>query len=96
MEKQQKLVWIIGASSGIGASLAQLYTRSGWRVVVSARSEENLEELARGEVDMAVVPLDVTDDAQFANVLERFRREGQLPDLTVFCSGIYHPGGINA
>ncbi|QUS55074.1 SDR family NAD(P)-dependent oxidoreductase [Pseudovibrio brasiliensis] len=95
MAEHQKLVWIIGASSGIGASLAQLYAQSGWRVAVSARNEQKLKELAQDAIQFDVVPLDVTDSGQVAAVIQQFHDAGKLPDLTVYCSGLYYPGGID-
>src|SRR3954453_18621029 len=37
---------ITGASSGIGAATARHAAAAGWKVVVSARSEDKLEQLA--------------------------------------------------
>jgi NAD(P)-dependent dehydrogenase (short-subunit alcohol dehydrogenase family) len=58
-------VWIVGASYGIGAALAQRLARDGLRVVASARSAEKLDELAAQESAGRIVPwpLDVTDHA---------------------------------
>ena len=60
-----KVVWITGASSGIGAQLAKDYTASGAQVIISARRAANLEAVARdcallGHAPL-IVPLDVTD-----------------------------------
>ena len=41
-----KVVWITGASSGIGEALTRVMAREGWRVYISARRAELLEELA--------------------------------------------------
>lgn len=41
-----KVIWITGASSGIGASLAEELTAGGAQVVVSARRVSNLEDVA--------------------------------------------------
>ncbi len=94
MSEQGKLVWIIGASSGIGESLVPLYADAGWRVVVSARNEHKLQALAQDNENIESVPVDVTDGTQVSNAIERFQERNELPDLTVFCSGIYYPGGI--
>ncbi|MGH6623698.1 MAG: SDR family NAD(P)-dependent oxidoreductase, partial [Burkholderiaceae bacterium] len=39
-------VWIVGASSGIGASLARRLINEGARVALSARSRDRLQEIA--------------------------------------------------
>jgi NADP-dependent 3-hydroxy acid dehydrogenase YdfG len=55
---------ITGASSGIGAATARLARQEGWRVVLAARSQERLEQLAEelGGPEMALpVRCDVTD-----------------------------------
>ncbi|MCL4111438.1 UNVERIFIED_CONTAM: hypothetical protein GTU68_020712 [Idotea baltica] len=41
-----KVVWITGASSGIGAALAREYHSKGASVILSARRKEKLEELS--------------------------------------------------
>jgi NADP-dependent 3-hydroxy acid dehydrogenase YdfG len=77
-----KVVWITGASSGIGASLAKDLCRKGARVVLSARRLDKLNEVASSCAGSAyepfVLPLDVTDlDAQknaFDTVLKKFGR----------------------
>ena len=60
----KRVVWITGASSGIGEGLAKEYSRRGAFVVLSARRERELERV-RTELpdpDSALcVPYDVTD-----------------------------------
>lgn len=52
-------VWITGASSGIGAALADELVGRGARVAISARRLDRLEQVSQGR--MVVMPLDVTD-----------------------------------
>jgi short-subunit dehydrogenase len=54
-------IWITGASSGIGAALARELADRGARVAISARSADQLAEVAGDR--MTVVPVDVTDRA---------------------------------
>ena len=64
MSFQGKVVWITGASSGIGEALAVAWSREGARVILSARSEAELERVRAlcDEPSRHVVrPLDVTD-----------------------------------
>ncbi len=72
---------ITGASSGIGAETARHAAREGYRLVLAARSEDRIAELAGelgGEVRALAVPCDVTEwDDQRALVdraLEAFGR----------------------
>lgn len=55
-----KRVWIIGASSGIGAALAQSLLQAGASVAVSARRERELETVIKGHANAAAVVLDVS------------------------------------
>ena len=41
-----KTVWITGASSGIGRACAEVYAKRGYRVILSSRRKEALENVA--------------------------------------------------
>ena len=61
---RKKVVWITGASSGIGEALAKEYSRRGAYVVLSARREHELERVRSELPDphaALCVPYDVTD-----------------------------------
>jgi short-subunit dehydrogenase len=47
MSFQNKVVWITGASSGIGEALAYAFAREGARLVISARRTEELQRVAQ-------------------------------------------------
>jgi len=42
-----KVIWITGASTGIGKALAIKFSKNGWRVAISARRLELLEEISK-------------------------------------------------
>lgn len=73
----RKVVVITGASSGIGAATAELLAHEGMSVVLTARREEKLKEVATACGDAAlVVPADLTHRAHVKQVvhaaLDRF------------------------
>lgn len=57
-------MWIIGASSGIGAEVAKEMARRGAHVAITARRRERLEEVAAGA--MTIVPADASDATAIA------------------------------
>ena len=62
---ENKVVWITGASSGIGEALAVAFAAQGARLVLSARREEELnrvkDSLGLATDRVLVLPMDVTD-----------------------------------
>lgn len=61
-----KVVWITGASSGIGEGLAKEFSSRGAKLVLSARNQEQLQRVAdecvaagNSESNILIVPLDV-------------------------------------
>ena len=58
-----KTYWLVGASEGLGRSVAEVMSRSGCKLILSARSEDRLHELADalpGEARaLAMVPSEV-------------------------------------
>jgi len=81
----QAVVWITGASSGIGAALAQEMARRGARIVLSSRREKQLHDVQQQCVDagieqasLLILPLDIEDHssmpAAVAKVMGLFGR----------------------
>jgi NADP-dependent 3-hydroxy acid dehydrogenase YdfG len=88
---------ITGASSGIGAATARRASAGGWRVVLAARSEERLNDLAQelGAPERALaVRCDVTEwDEQQQMVAEALQRFGRL-DVAFANAGFGGPRGF--
>jgi short-subunit dehydrogenase len=84
-----KRVWLVGASSGIGAALARALVERGARVAVTARSRSALDSLV-GTTGLAVVA-DVTRPDTLAAAYERIRAAWYGLDLVVYLAGTYKP-----
>ena len=59
--EDKKVIWITGASSGIGRALAIKFANEGWIVAASARRENLLQELSKINKNIYAFPLDVTN-----------------------------------
>jgi NADP-dependent 3-hydroxy acid dehydrogenase YdfG len=87
---RDQVVWITGASSGVGEGLAKAMAESGARVVLSARRADELERVraAMAGDGHEIVPMDVTDLAALpALVADVQRRCGRL-DMLVCNAGV--------
>ena len=90
MSENQKKIWITGASSGIGKAVAEKFANEGWKVAISARRKELLDELAKNP-NISSFPLDVTDRTQIKSVFENILSEFGDLDICLFSSGTYEP-----
>ena len=94
-------VWLVGASSGIGAALAQALLARGARVALSARNAAQLQAVAGSYAASTaspaqpalalVLPLDVTQPEQWAQAHARLQEQWQGVDLVIFCAAQYRP-----
>jgi NAD(P)-dependent dehydrogenase (short-subunit alcohol dehydrogenase family) len=90
---QNKRVWIVGASSGIGAALADALLARGARVVLSARNADALAAMAARFDGAAtlVLPLDVTRQETLHSAMDEITRSWGGFDLVLFVAGDYKP-----
>lgn len=88
-------IWITGASSGIGAELAQLYAEQGHTVFISARNEATLAGMEQASAklsgDMLALPLDVTDNESVVTAFAQMQQRNHAPDLVILNAGYYEP-----
>lgn len=92
-----RTVVVVGATSGIGRSVAHQLAAQGACLVLAARSSETLEQtrqecIGRGAEEVLVVPTDVSERAQvdklFAQAQERFGRlDGVVHGAAVIAYG---------
>ncbi len=61
---KDKVVWITGASSGIGEALAYAFARQGARLILSSRNKSKLEEVRQNcessKSEVRILPLDLS------------------------------------
>ncbi|OGB25782.1 MAG: short-chain dehydrogenase [Burkholderiales bacterium RIFCSPLOWO2_02_FULL_57_36] len=88
-----KRIFITGASSGIGAALAQRYAQQGAALGLVARRGEVLEQLAASLPNPErhrIYPLDVTDHAALAQAAADFIDAMDGIDVVIANAGISH------
>lgn len=94
---QGKVAIVSGASSGIGAATAVLFSREGASVVLVGRNQENLRKVAAdcGSVDRhLVIVADFRDPAQVTEVVEKTIAKYQRLDVLVNNAGAGRYGTI--
>ena len=85
----KKVVWITGASSGIGKSLALKFAKEGWNVAISARRENLLNEISESNENIKSFPLDVTDKIKCKDVFDKVKNEFGNVDICFFSTGTW-------
>jgi NAD(P)-dependent dehydrogenase (short-subunit alcohol dehydrogenase family) len=86
-----KTVWLIGASTGIGAALAHDLHRLGATVAVSARSPAPLQQFADSHPGAIVLPVDVLQAPALHEALRTLVAQAGGVDLVFYCAGAYTP-----
>nr|WP_091697070.1 SDR family oxidoreductase [Algoriphagus locisalis] len=88
----KKVIWITGASSGIGEASAYKFVSEGYQVILSARNKEALERVktsSSNPENCKVLPLDLMDQVSFpVKTAEAIAAFGHI-DM------VLHNGGIS-
>ncbi len=83
-----KRVLISGASSGIGKTMVQVFSKKGWQVLMLARRQDKLEKINEEFKNTQVLVCDLTDPQAIKNLKDRI-----LSPLHALVNnaGVYHP-----
>ena len=84
--------WIIGSSSGIGKALAKKLDNKGYKLILSSRSEDKLNELNNLlKNDHEVLPLDLSDKDQCLSISRQIVESNPDSLNIIFMSAAYSP-----
>jgi short-subunit dehydrogenase len=83
-----RLVWVTGASTGIGAEICKQLAAEGVIVAASARNAEALKALGKG---IHSFPLDVSQEKAVADAFEAIETTHGPIDLIIAGAGTYTP-----
>jgi NADP-dependent 3-hydroxy acid dehydrogenase YdfG len=97
---EPRVVYVTGASSGIGRAVAEDLAGLGWRVALGARRQDRLEEVAAAVAAAGGEPfsclLDVTDPASIAAFFSAAEATLGPVDVLVNNAGVATPGWLHA
>jgi NADP-dependent 3-hydroxy acid dehydrogenase YdfG len=92
---KDRVVLVVGASSGIGRETAVLFARDGARVMVSARREDRLrglqDELAGEGHAIEILAADASNAAEMTRLAETARERLGPVDILVYATGTNVP-----
>ncbi len=87
-----KTALITGASNGIGKELAYIFAKNGFSLVLVARSEDRLQEIAtdiksKFNLDVHLLPLDLTQEDSLSYIGDYLKKEELHIDFLVNNAG---------
>ena len=87
-----KTVFLSGATSGIGLATARRLAAEGYRLIIAARREERLKELAedlrsREAIEVLTLRLDVSDRQRVGEQIQRLPKAWQAIDILINNAG---------
>lgn len=90
---QNKKVWLIGASSGIGLSLAHRLIQEGAQVALSARRIDRLKTIQASypTSQALILECDVCSDVSLHQAYQTISNSWGSIDLLIYVAGIYEP-----
>ncbi|WP_282096661.1 SDR family NAD(P)-dependent oxidoreductase [Epibacterium ulvae] len=82
-----KTIWLVGASEGLGLALAKQLAAEGAQLILSARSEDRLQEIAKQLPNARALPLDVSDLSSIQHAYAQIKHL----DGVIYNAGAYEP-----
>lgn len=89
---ENKVVWVTGASSGIGAEMVKILASKNAKVILSARRKEKLDVIAQSfeipEENYLVLPLDLAQPDTFENAVNQVEEKFGKLDILINNAGL--------
>ncbi len=84
-----KVVWITGASSGIGEALAYQFANQGAKLIISSRREDELHRVKQNiSSECLIIAIDITDNASVEQAVKTAINYYSKIDVLVNNAGI--------
>ena len=83
----EKVIWITGASSGLGRSLVLLLASQGHQVIASARDKSALQKMEADSFNICAMPFDVVDESSLASVQIEIEQKFSAIDQIILNAG---------
>lgn len=83
----EKVIWITGASSGLGRSLVLLLASQGHQVIASARDKRALQKLETDRPNIFAMPCDMVDETSLASVQSEIEQKFSAIDQIILNAG---------
>ncbi len=94
----KKIIFVTGASSGIGRALAIKFANNGWRVIAAARRIDLLKKLNKESICLdAIIPIkmDITNKKIVSSQVESILKKYGIPDIVLLNAGTNNPNSKN-
>jgi short-subunit dehydrogenase len=86
-QPKSKVIWVTGASSGLGRSLVLSLANQGHQVIASARDEKALLDLQELNPNIFAMPCDMVDESSLASVQSKIAEQFSAIDQIILNAG---------
>ena len=94
----EKIIFVTGASSGIGRELSIKFANSGWKVLATARRLDPLKKLDKAITSLnAIIPIkmDISNKKAVYSQVEKTAKKYGIPDIVLLNAGTNNPNSKN-
>jgi len=90
---EDKIVWVTGASSGIGEAVSQAFASMGAKVLLIARSEDHLIRISKElmqfyQIPVSYLKMDVSKKDEVEKGIKSLPEDFAMPDILVNSAGL--------